>query len=59
MEMMNVINWVMTLVWVALVIWVYADGKKNGVEKAGKWALTMLWNPFAVKKYMKIRMEQA
>jgi len=48
--MMDILNWALTAAWLGLVLWVYVDGKKQGVEKAGKWAMKMLWNPFAVRK---------
>lgn len=55
----NAINWGVSLAWFGLVAWVYVDGKKNGVEKAGKWAMKLLLNPFAVRKYMRVRGSQA
>jgi len=55
MNAMEILNWVLTLAWMVLVLWVFVDGKKRNVEGAGKWALKMLLNPFAVRKYMKLR----
>ena len=56
--MMNVILNVASVMMVLLSIWVFIDGKKNQIEKSMKWALLMLVNPFAIKKYLKIRNEQ-
>ena len=55
MNLFEILNWAATILWMALIIWVFVDGKKRGVEGAGKWAMKMLLNPFAVRKYMKLR----
>jgi len=41
----------------ALAVWVFIDARRNKIEKGLKWAFLMLINPFALKKYLKIRHE--
>ena len=53
--MMDLIINVMGLAVVILAVVVFIDAKRNNVEKKVKWALLMLINPFALKKYLNIR----
>jgi len=55
MNVMEILNWVLMAGLVALSVWVYQDASARRVEKRWKWALLMLLNPFALKKYMKLR----
>ena len=47
----NIVGFVL----LALAIWVFIDATRNKVEKRMKWALQMLINPFAIRRYLKAR----
>jgi hypothetical protein len=53
-----ILNIVCTLVWLAFGIWGYFDCAKYEAvaDKKLKWAIHLLLNPFALKKYKKARM---
>lgn len=55
MLLLDILNWVMLVGLVGLSLWVWQDASARRVEKKWKWALLMLVNPFALKKYMKLR----
>jgi len=55
MNVLDILNWVLMAGLVVLSVWVYQDASARRVEKRFKWALLMLVNPFALRKYLKLR----
>ena len=51
MLILNIVSWML----VSLAVVVFIDAKLRKVECAGRWALKMLVNPFALRKYFAVR----